>query len=68
MKKIANLKGAKALNKKEQKSIHGGFTLPTEPTDCGCIVVGSGGYLEIVLADCFSPCPDGSDPVPGLGR
>ncbi len=69
MKKLANLKGAKALDSKEQKTIKGGFTLPfPPPTDCGCIIIGAGGYLEIVLADCNSPCPDGSNPIPGLGR
>ena len=75
MKKLANLKGAKALNKKEQKEINGGgFTLPFEPTDCGCIQASTPifpwdiPYLEIVLVDCNSTCPDGSDPIPGLGR
>ncbi len=32
MKKLANLKGAKALNKKEQQSIHGGGGCP--PNSC----------------------------------
>ncbi len=43
MKKLSNLKGAKALNKKEQKSIHGGrygcypfFHLGSCRLDCDC--------------------------------
>ena len=74
MKKLTNLKGTKVLNKKEQKSIHGGFTLPTEPSDCACIQSSTPifpwdiPYLEIVPVDCNSTCPDGSDPIPGLGQ
>ncbi len=74
MKKLANLNGVKTLNKIDQKSINGGFTLPTEPNDCGCIVTSTPifpydiPYLEIILVDCNSTCPDGSTPVSGLGQ
>ena len=76
MKKLINLKGAKALNKKEQKEINGGGWpfLPTPPSDCGCIQYSTPylpyevPYLEIVLVDCNSTCPDGSTPVSGLGQ
>ena len=74
MKKLANLKGVKALSNKEQKDINGGFTLPSQPTDCGCIQWSTPilpfdiPHLEIVLVDCNSTCPDGSAPISGLGR
>jgi len=76
MKKSANLKGVKTLNMKEQKAIHGGNNhfLPTPPSDCGCIQSSTPifpwdiPYLEIVLVDCNSTCPDGSPPIPGLGQ
>ena len=76
MKKLSKLTGAKSLNKKEQKAIHGGDYpfLPTPPSDCGCIQYSTPIFpwdiptLEIVLVDCNSTCPDGSDPVSGLGQ
>jgi len=56
MKKLANLKGAKALNKKEQQSINGGGKFncypETDPICCGSgqLLCGtgpnSGGYLS----------------------
>ncbi len=36
MKKLSNLKGAKALSKKEQQSINGGF-IPDWTKECGIV-------------------------------
>ncbi len=63
MNKLSKLKGVKALSNKEQKSIHGGFMPPLEPTFCICIVIDSRGFFGLAEADCFSPCPDGSNPI-----
>ena len=78
MKKLANLKGAKTLNNKEQKGIKGGITftppLPSGDQDCACIQWSIPFFqferprLEIVSVDCNSTCPDGSTPVSGLGH
>jgi len=46
MKKLANLKGVKALNKNEQKSINGGFCGDTDYSSCehiyGCVYLCQG--------------------------
>ncbi|WP_108868093.1 hypothetical protein [Aquimarina aquimarini] len=66
--KILKLKDIQEIDKNQQSSIKGG-TFPFPSTDhCGCIVMGNGGYLEIIAISCDSICPDGSNPVPGLGH
>ncbi len=42
MKKLSNLKGAKALNRKEQQSINGGGLQcrPACPPECKCVGAG----------------------------
>ena len=69
MKKLANLKGAKALNKKQQKDIKGdGFTFPPTYEDCICIYMGPNGYLVLeFLGRNNTVCPDGSPPDCGFG-
>ena len=56
MKKLANLKGAKALNKSEQKSIHGGFG----GRDCtcfdGCLVLYPLPSQRQLLFACWNEC------------
>ncbi|WP_299258265.1 hypothetical protein [uncultured Aquimarina sp.] len=64
--KILSVKGVQELNKKQQRSVKGGITLPSSD-DCGCIVMGRNGYLEIIAVSCSSTCPDGTDPIGGLG-
>ncbi|WP_299431398.1 hypothetical protein [uncultured Aquimarina sp.] len=66
IKNILNLRGAQKINRTEQESIKGGFGLPSTD-DCGCVVVGRFGYQEIIAVSCSSTCPDGSNPIPGLG-
>ena len=68
MKKLANLKGAKALNKKEQIEINGGgFLFPPSYDDCICIFMGPGGFLVLTSAGRDGTCPDGSPPDCGFG-
>ncbi|TSE09770.1 MULTISPECIES: hypothetical protein [Aquimarina] len=64
--KILRLKNVRQLNKNQQRTIKGGFTLPGSD-DCGCIVMGPRGFLEIIAVSCSSTCPDGTDPIGGLG-
>ncbi|GAA4276729.1 hypothetical protein [Aquimarina mytili] len=66
IKNILNLNGTQEINRAQQKTINGGIGLPSND-DCGCIVMGPRGYLEIIAVSCSSTCPDGSTPKPGLG-
>ncbi|GAA4279230.1 hypothetical protein [Aquimarina mytili] len=66
IKNILNLDGTHQISRTQQKSIKGGIGLPSSD-DCGCIVMGSHGYLEIIAVSCSNTCPDGSTPKPGLG-
>ncbi|MFD2563983.1 hypothetical protein [Aquimarina rubra] len=64
--KILRLDKVQKLDREQQKSVKGGITLPGSD-DCGCIVMGRNGYLEIIAVSCSSTCPDGTDPIGGLG-
>ena len=66
IKNILNLKDVKKMNNTQKKLIKGGIGIPSSD-DCGCIVLGNQGYLEIIAVSCNSLCPDGSLPQPGLG-
>ncbi len=61
MKKLANLKGVKTLNKIDQKSINGGFTFTTF---CVCIGISPDGFLVISDISCSNGvCPQGFTPT-----
>ena len=64
MKKLAKLKGVKALSNKEQKDINGGLTLPLPNGNqyFGCLYMGPGGNLIIDTPDEDGLCPDGYPP------
>ncbi|MDY8136810.1 hypothetical protein [Aquimarina sp. 2201CG5-10] len=64
--KILKLKGVQPISRAQQKTISGGGPFPPAD-DCGCIVMGSQGYLEIIAVSCSSTCPDGTQPIGGLG-
>ncbi len=49
MKKLSNLKGAKALNKKEQKALNGGCPLNSA---CKSICGSTGGFLHDGICVC----------------
>ncbi|TDQ23964.1 hypothetical protein [Tenacibaculum caenipelagi] len=59
-KQILNL--GKALNKVEQKSFWGGFGSVDENDRCFCLIQ-KGGQFYAHYVDCYSTCPDGSDPL-----
>ncbi|MEW7292371.1 hypothetical protein [Aquimarina sp. 2304DJ70-9] len=65
--KILKIKDIQQLSKNQKISINAGTSLPFPgEEDCGCAVMGSGGFLQIIAMPCAGTCPDGTSPIRGL--